>query len=89
MMNAIKLFVKSEKQYQRTCASLDALGLRGFLLDGYQRNKDYGITVLLETGTVLRYTDGRGTAAAYQPEYVYTKRKEFIEVVKRVLGDAK
>ena len=89
MMNAIKLFVKSKKQYQRTCASLDALGIRSFLLGGYQCNKDYGITVLLESGTVLRYTDGCGTAATYQPEYVHTKRKEFIAEVKRVLGDAK
>ena len=89
MMNAIKLFVKSEKQYKRTCESLDALGLRSFLLGGYQCNKDYGITVFLETGTVLRYTDGCGTAATYPPEYVHTKRKEFIAEVKRVLGDAK
>ena len=89
MMNAIKLFVKSEKQYQRTCASLDALGLRSFLLSGYQCNRDYGITVFLETGTVLRYTDGWGTAESYQPEYVHTKRKEFIEVVKRALGESK
>ena len=89
MMNAIKLFVKSEKQYHRTCASLDALGLRSFLLGGYQCNKDYGIVVLLESGIVLRYTDGRGTAAIYQPEYVHTKRKEFIAAVKLALGDAK
>lgn len=89
MMNAIKLFVKSEKQYKRTCESLDALGLRSFLLGGYQCNKDYGITVFLETGTVLRYTNGCDTAAAYPPEYVHTKRKEFIAEVKRVLGDAK
>lgn len=89
MRNAIKLFVKSEKQYHRTCESLNALGLRSFLLGGYQCNKDYGITVFLESGTALQYTDGLGTAATYQPEYVHTKRKEFIEVVKRVLGDAK
>lgn len=89
MMNAIKLFVKSEKQYQRTCVSLNSLGLRSFLLGGYQCNKDYGITVFLESGTVLRYTDGCGTAATYQPEYVHTKRKEFIEVVTRVLGESK
>ena len=85
MMNAIKLFVKSEKQYQRTCASLNSLGLRSFLLGGYQCNKDYGITVFLETGTVLRYTDGCGSADEYQPEYVHTKRKEFITEVKKYL----
>lgn len=89
MMNAIKLFVKSEKQYQRTCESLNSLGLRRFLLGGYQCNKDYGITVFLDTGTVLRYTDGCGTAETYQPEYVYTKRKEFIAEVKRLKGDTK
>lgn len=89
MMNAIKLFVKSEKQYQRTCESLNSIGLRSFLLGGYQCNKDYGITVFLETGTVLRYTDGLSTAATYQPEYVHTKRKEFIAEVKRVLGESK
>jgi hypothetical protein len=89
MMQAIKLFVKSEKQYNRTRESLDALGLRSFLLGGYQNTVDYGITVFLERDTVLRYTDGHGTAATYQPEYVHIKRKEFIEVVKRVLGDAK
>lgn len=89
MMNAIKLFVKSEKQYQRTCESLNSLGLRSFLLGGYQCREDYGITVFLETGTVSRYTDGHGTAATYQPEYVHTKRKEFIAEVKRVLGESK
>ena len=89
MMNAIKLFVKSEKQCQRTCESLNSLGLRSFILGGYKCSEDYGITVFLETGPVLRYTDGLGTAESYQPEYVHTKRKEFIEVVKRVLGDAK
>ena len=89
MMNAIKLFVKSEKQYQHTCASLDSLGLRSFLLGGYKCSADYGITVFLDTGTVLRYTDGCGTAASYQPEYVHTKRKEFIAEVKRVLGESK
>ena len=89
MMDAIKLFVKSEKQYQRTCASLDALGLRSFLLSGYRCHKDYGITVFLESSTAIRYTDGLGTAATYQPEYVYTKRKEFIAEVKRVLGESK
>ena len=89
MRNAIKLFVKSEKQYHRTCESLNALGLRSFLLDGYQCNKDYGITVFLETGTVLQYTDGLGTAESYQPEYVHTKRKEFIAEVKRALGESK
>lgn len=89
MMNAIKLFVKSEKQYQRTCEILNAMGLRSFLLGGYQCDKYYGITVLLDTGTVLRYTDGCGTAATYQPEYVHTKRKEFIAEVKRVLGESK
>ena len=89
MMNAIKPFVKSEKQYQRTCASLNSLGIRGFLLGGYQCNKDYGIRVFLESGTALRYTEGCGSAATYQPEYVHTKRKEFIAEVKRVLGESK
>lgn len=85
MRNAIKLFVKSEKQYQRACASLDALGLSSFILGGYTCNKDYGITVFLGTGTVLRYTDGCGAAESYQPEYVYTKRKEFTQEVKKYL----
>ena len=85
MMNAIKLFVKSEKQYQRTRESLDALGLRSFILGGYQCNKDYGITVFLEGNSVRRYTDGTGSAATYQPEYVHTKRKEFIQEVKKYL----
>lgn len=89
MMNAIKLFVKSEKQYQRTCASLDALGLHSFQLSGYLCNKDYGITVFLDRYTVPKYTDGCGTAESYQPEHVYTKRKEFIAEVKRLNGDTK
>ena len=89
MTNAIKLFVKSEKQYQHTCESLNALGIRSFLLTGYRCKEDYGITVFLETGTVSRYTDGHGTAESYQPEYVHTKRKEFIAEVKRALGDVK
>lgn len=89
MTNAIKLFVKSEKQYQHTCESLNALGLRSFLLTGYRCKEDYGITVFSEKSTASRYTDGHGTAESYQPEYVHTKRKEFIEVVKRVLGESK
>lgn len=89
MTNAIKLFVKSEKQYNRTCESLDAMGFRSFMLGGYKCGKDYGITVFLKRDKVPRYTDGCGSAVAYQPEYVHTKRKEFIEVVTRVLGDVK
>lgn len=89
MTNAIKLFVKSEKQYQRTCASLDALGIHSFLLTGYRCKVDYGITVFLEKSTASRYTDGHGTAESYQPEHVYTKRKEFIAEVKRLQGDTK
>lgn len=84
-MNAIKLFVKSEKQYQRTCASLNSLGLRSSLLSGYLCNKDYGITVFLGRYTVPRYTDGCGTAADYSPNNVYTKRKEFIAAVQKYL----
>lgn len=89
MRKAIKLFVKSEKQYQRTYESLNALGIRSFLLTGYRCKEDYGITVFLEKSTALRYTDGHCTAESYQPEHVYTKRKEFIAEVKRVLGDVK
>lgn len=89
MTTAIKLFVKSEKQYNRTRESLDALGLRSFMLGGYKATVDYGITVFIEENTARRYTDGHGSSAAYSPNQVYTKRKEFIEVVKRVLGDAK
>ena len=89
MTNAIKLFVKSKKQYKRTCASLNSLGIRGFLLSGYRCNKDCDVTVFLEQGTESRYTDGCGSADKYKPEYVHTKRKEFIEVVKRVLGESK
>ena len=84
-MNAMKLFVKSEKQYNRTCESLNALGLRSFLLSGYCSREYYGITVFLEEGTVLRYTDGCGTAETYPPEYVHTQRKEFITAVKKHL----
>ena len=89
MTNAIKLFVKYEKQYNRTCESLDAMGLRSFMLGGYKCSEDYGITVFLERDTVPRYTDGCGSAVAYQPEYVHTKRKEFIAEVKRALGESK
>ena len=89
MMEAIKLFVKSEKQYNRTRESLDALGLRSFLLGGYRSTVDYGITVFIEGDTVSRYTDGVGTADSYSPKNVYTKRKEFIAEVKRLQGDTK
>ena len=85
MMNAIKLFVKSEKQYTRTCESLDALGLRGFLLGGYKSTKYYGITVFIKGVEVQQYTDGHDTAANYSPNNVYTKRKEFIAEVKKYL----
>ena len=84
-MNAIKLFVKSEKQYQHTCASLDSLGLRSFLLGGYKSTANWGITVFVEGNTVGRYTDGHGTAADYSPNNVYTKRKEFIAAVQKYL----
>ena len=82
MMNAIKLFVKSEKQYQHTCASLDSLGLRSFLLGGYKSTANWGITVFVEGNTVGRYTDGHGD---YSPNNVYTKRKEFIAAVQKYL----
>lgn len=89
MMEAIKLFVKSEKQYNSTRESLDALGLRSFLLGGYKNTVDYGITVFIEENTARRYTDGHGTAATYSPNNVYSKRKEFIAEVKRLQGDTK
>lgn len=85
MMKAIKLFVKSEKQYKRTIESLDALGLRSFLLGGYKSTANWGITVFVEGNTVGRYTDGHGTAADYSPNNVYTKRKEFITAVQKYL----
>lgn len=85
----VKLFVKSANQYKRTIENLDALGLRGFLLVGYKDIADYGITVFIKDASA-KYTDGRnGTAESYQPEHVYTKRKEFIAEVKRVLGESK
>lgn len=85
MTTAIKLFVKSEKQYNRTRESLDALGLRSFLLDGYKSTANWGITVFVEGNTVRRYTDGYGTAADYSPNNVCTKRKEFIAAVQKYL----
>ena len=85
MTTAIKLFVKSEKQYNRTRESLDALGLRSFLLGGYKSTENWGITVFVEGNTVGRYTDGHGTAADYSPNSVYTKRKEFIAAVQKYL----
>lgn len=89
MIEAIKLVVKSEKQYNRTRESLDALGLRSFRLGGYKSTVNYGITVFLERDTVHRYTDGHGSVDAYLPNNVYTKRKEFIAEVKRLKGDTK
>lgn len=89
MTKAIKLFVKSEKQYNRTRESLDALGLRSFLLSGYRTVDNFGITVFIEDGTVSRYTDGASSADRYPPNQVYTKRKEFIAEVKRLQGDTK
>ena len=89
MMEAIKLFVKSEKQYKRTIEGLDALGSRSFLLSGYRTVDNFGITVFIEGGTVSRYTNGVGAADSYSPNNVYTKRKEFIAEVKRVLGESK
>lgn len=85
MMEAIKLFVKSEKQYNHTIVNLYALGLRSFLLGGYKSTANYGITVFLEKDGVSRYTDGVGTADSYSPNNVYTKRKEFIAEVKKYL----
>lgn len=84
----VKLFVKSAKQYKRTIENLDALGLRGFLLGGYKDIADYGITVFIKDASA-KYTDGNGTADGYSPNHVYTKRKEFIAEVKRVLGESK
>ena len=81
----IKLFVKSENQYNRTLASLDALGLRSFLLSGYRTVDNFGITLFLEGDTVSRYTDGAAPSVDYSPNNVYTKRKEFIAEVKKYL----
>lgn len=85
MTSYVKLFVKSENQYKRTVGSLDALGLRSFLLSGYRTVDNFGITVFIEGYTVSRYTDGCGTAADYSPNNVYTTRKEFIAAVKKYL----
>lgn len=84
----VKLFVKSENQYKRTIESLNALGLRGFLLGGYKDIVDHGITVFIKDASA-EYTDGTGSADAYAPNNVYTKRKEFIAEVKRLQRDKK
>lgn len=81
----VKLFVKSEKQYNHTIESLDALGLRSFLLSGYRTGDNFGITVFIEGDTVSRYTDGTASAVCYSPNNVYTKRKEFIAAVQKYL----
>lgn len=80
----VKLFVKSEKQYNRTIENLDHLGLRGFLLGGYKDIADYGITVFIKDSSA-KYTDGNGTTDDYSPDNVYTKRKDFIQEVKKYL----
>lgn len=81
MTTAIKLFVKSENQYNHTIGSLYALGLRSFILSGYRTVDNFGITVFIEGDTVSRYTDGSASAVDYSPNNVYTKRKEFIAAV--------
>lgn len=80
----VKLFVKSANQYKRTIENLDALGLRGFLLSGYQDIADYGITVFIKDASA-KYTDGNDTADDYPPNNVHTKRKEFIAAVQKYL----
>lgn len=81
----VRLFVKSENQYNHTLESLNALGLRSFLLSGYRTVDNFGITVFIEGGTVSRYTDGSAPAVGYSPNNVYTKRKEFIAAVQKYL----
>ena len=61
MMNAIKLFVKSEKQYQHTCASLDSLGLRSFLLGEYKSTANWGITVFVDGEAIAGTTTPSGS----------------------------
>lgn len=83
MTEAIKLFVKSEKQYNRTRESLDALGLRGFLLGGYRKVDNFGITVFFSSNS--KYTDGCMSAESFPASHVFTTYKEFIAAVQKYL----
>lgn len=78
-MRNIKLIVKSEAQYTKTIAELDSLGVKGFLVVGYTDAPAYGIRVWSDN----TYTDGTSSSIS---EGIHTKRKQFIQDVKAMLG---
>ena len=83
----IRLECKSVKQLKRTCAELDELGVEPFCLSSLKQSvgEDRGVSFYVRFNA---YTHGRqGTPKGLDEQY-YT-RKEFIEAVKRVLGESK
>ncbi|QNO11436.1 hypothetical protein Aristophanes_00012 [Acinetobacter phage Aristophanes] len=83
----IRLECKSVKQLKRTCEQLDELGVEKFLLSPEEQSVGIGrgVSFYVWDGA---YTCGRQGVPEGQDE-MYRTRKEFIEAVKRVLGESK
>ena len=83
----IRLQCKSVKQLKRTCVELDELGVESFCLSSKERSVGAGCGVSFYVGC-NKYTRGSQGTHKDQDEMYYT-RSEFIEAVKRVLGESK
>ena len=83
----IRLECKSVKQLKRTCKELDALGVEPFCLSSMKQSVGVGrgVSYYVEYN---KYTHGRQGTSENRDEVYYTRR-EFIEAVKRVLGESK
>lgn len=83
----IRLECKSVKQLKRTCAKLDELGVERFCLSSLKQSvgEGRGVSFYVRSNA---YTQGRQGVPEGQDEHYYTRR-EFIEAVKRVLGESK
>ena len=90
MERKLNLVVKSEKQYNKAVRKLDELGVRGFLLTGYDERKvgvgNYGIGCFVVAGD-NRFTDGTSNPARGWENF-YTV-KSFINAVELALGESK
>lgn len=81
--------VKSPQQYSKLLADLRLLGKQPSMLSGLKDSTEDKLYVVFHTLTGFT-TDGiMDTSVDNSDVQVFTKRKEFIAEVKRVLGESK
>ena len=90
MERKLNLVVKSEKQYNKAVRKLSALGVREFLLAGYDERRvglcNYGIGCFVGSAD-NRFTDGTSSPDSGWENFHTVK--SFIKAVAHVLGESK